>query len=104
MTADLEHLNQIWEQGWLKKDATLVEELMADEYLYIAPNGQMQNRQAILNIIRSPTYHLDSGSRTDVIVTPVAACLCIGHVNDDSLKILGRKHGQSMISNANAAI
>lgn len=71
MTADLEHLNQIWEQAWLDKDAALVEKLMADEYLYIAPNGQMLNRQAILNIIRSPTYHLDSGTRTEVIVKPV---------------------------------
>jgi len=71
MTAELEHLNQIWEKAWLDKDAALVEKLMTDEYLYIAPNGQMLNRQAILNIIRSPTYHLDSGTRTEVIVKPV---------------------------------
>ena len=72
MIADLERLNQIWEQAWLDKDAALVEKLMADEYLYIAPNGQMFDRQAILKIIRSPSYHLDKGTRTEVIIKPVA--------------------------------
>ncbi|MGH9872816.1 MAG: nuclear transport factor 2 family protein [Pyrinomonadaceae bacterium] len=71
MTADLERLNQIWEQAWLDKDVALVEKLMADEYLFIAPNGQMLDRQAILKIIRSPSYHLDSGTRTEVIIKPV---------------------------------
>ena len=72
MTADLEHLNQIWEQAWLDKNAALVEKLMADDYVYIAPNGQMLDRQAILKIIRSPSYHLESGTRTEVIIKPVA--------------------------------
>jgi uncharacterized protein (TIGR02246 family) len=71
MTADLEHLNQIWEQAWLDKDAAQVEKMMADEYVYIAPNGQMLDREAILKIIRSPSYHLDKGTRTEVTVKPV---------------------------------
>jgi hypothetical protein len=71
VTADLERLNQIWEQAWLDKDAALVEKLTADEYVYIAPNGRMLDRQAILKIIRSPSYHLDKGTRTEVIVKPV---------------------------------
>jgi hypothetical protein len=71
VTADLERLNQIWEQAWLDKDAALVEKLTADGYVYIAPNGQMLDRQAILKIIRSPSYHLDKGTRTEVIVKPV---------------------------------
>lgn len=68
MIADLEHLNQIWEQAWLDKDAALVEKLMSDDYVYIAPNGQMLDRDAILNIIRSPSYQLDNGTRTEVII------------------------------------
>lgn len=71
MTADLGHLNQIWARAWLDKDAALVEKLMADEYLYIAPNGHMMDRQAILNVIRSPGYHLDKGTRTEVIIKTV---------------------------------
>lgn len=72
MTADLERLNQIWERAWLEKDAAMVEKLIADEYLYIAPNGQMLDRQAIVKIIRSPSYHLDNGTRTEVIIKPIA--------------------------------
>ena len=43
MTADLEQLNQTWNRAWLERDATLVEKLMADDYLYIAPNGQRRS-------------------------------------------------------------
>ena len=73
MTADLERLNEMWEQAWLDKDAALVDKLMTAEYLYIAPNGQIMDRQAILGIIRSPGYHLDKGTRTEVIIKPVGA-------------------------------
>ena len=72
MTAELEHLNQIWEQAWLDKDAALVEKLMADEYVYIAPNGKIMDRDSILKIIRSPSYHLDYGTRTEVVVKAVS--------------------------------
>jgi hypothetical protein len=71
VTADLEHLNKIWAQAWLDKDAALVEKLMAAEYVYIAPNGRMMDRQAILDVIRSPGYHLDKGTRTEVIIKTV---------------------------------
>ena len=71
MHGDLERLNRTWERAWLDKDAALVDKLMADEYLYIAPNGQLLDRQAILKIIRSPSYHLDNSTRTEVIIKPV---------------------------------
>jgi hypothetical protein len=68
MSADLEHLNKIWNTAWLEKDAALVEKLMADDYLYIAPNGQLLDRKAILNVIRSPSYRLDNSTRTPVVI------------------------------------
>ena len=67
MAADLEHLNQIWNRAWLEKDAAIVEKLMADDYLYIAPNGKLLDRKAILNVIKSPSYSLDSSTRTPVV-------------------------------------
>jgi hypothetical protein len=71
MTDDLQQLNQIWNRAWLEKDGDLVEKLMANEYVYIAPNGQLLDRQAILKIIRSPDYQLDSSSRTELSTRPV---------------------------------
>jgi hypothetical protein len=64
VTADLEHLNETWNRAWLESDVTLVEKLMADDYLYIAPNGKLLDRKAILNIIKSPGYRLDNSART----------------------------------------
>lgn len=71
MTADLEHLNEIWNRAWLEKNVTLVENLIADDYVYIAPNGKLLDRTAILNIIKSPSYRLDSSTRTPIVIKPV---------------------------------
>jgi len=69
MIAEVERLSETWYAAWLSKDAATVERLMAKEYVYVAPNGQVLDRDAILAIIRSPTYQLYNGSRTDVVVT-----------------------------------
>ncbi len=46
---------------------------MADEYFYIAPDGQLFDRQVILKIIRSASYQLDNGARTELIIKPVGS-------------------------------
>jgi uncharacterized protein (TIGR02246 family) len=68
---ELNDLNERWNQAWLEKDAATVERLMADDYVYIAPNGMTLDRQAILRIIRSPTYRLDSNTRSEVAVRAI---------------------------------
>jgi uncharacterized protein (TIGR02246 family) len=68
MLSELHDLSERWFQAWLEKDAETVERLMAEDYLYIAPNGLTLDRQAILAIIRSPSYRLDQGRRTEVVV------------------------------------
>ena len=54
MTSELEEMNQEWLRALLEKDAAAVERLMADDYVYVAPTGQTLDREAILQIIRSP--------------------------------------------------
>jgi hypothetical protein len=68
MSSVLHELSERWFQAWLEKDAATVERLAADDYLYVAPNGATLDRQAILAIIRSPSYRLDRGRRTEVVV------------------------------------
>ena len=68
MVSELHHLSERWFQAWLDKDAATVERLMADDSLYVAPNGLTLDRQAILAIIRSPGYRLDHGMRTEVVI------------------------------------
>ena len=71
MFSELHGLSERWFQAWLEKDAATVERLMAEDYLYVAPNGLVLDRQAILAVIRSPSYRLDRGTRTEVVVRAV---------------------------------
>ena len=68
MEAELRDLSERWFQAWLAKDPATVERLAAQDYVYVAPNGAVLDRQAILGIIRSPGYRLDHGARTEVVV------------------------------------
>src|ERR1700694_4766406 len=71
MLSELNDLNERWNQAWLEKDAATVECLMADDYVYVAPSGLVLDRQAILAIVRSPSYRLDHAIRTEVVVRAV---------------------------------
>ena len=73
MLSELHDFSDRWFRAWLEKDAATVERLAADDYIYVAPNGSILDRQAILAIIRSPSYRLDHGARTEVVVRAVAA-------------------------------
>jgi len=83
--AELERLIQVWTSAWLEHDASTVERLMAPEYVYIAPNGQVFDRPAILGIIRSPSYSVAWGRRTEVSILPLGV---------DSAAVLSRWQGE----------
>ena len=68
MSSELYDLNERWNRAWFEKDAATVEHLMADDYIYVAQNGLVLGRQTVLAIIRSPSYRLDHGTRTEVVV------------------------------------
>ena len=82
--AELERLNQTWNRAWLEKDAATVEALMLPEYVYVAPNGQVLDRAAISAIIRSPSYRLERGTRTEVKIA------ALGH---DTAAVMHRWQG-----------
>jgi uncharacterized protein (TIGR02246 family) len=71
MLSELHGLCERWFRAWLEKDAATVERLAADDYIYVAPSGSVFDRQAILGIIRAPSYKLDHGTRTEVVVRAV---------------------------------
>jgi hypothetical protein len=72
MQPELEALNATWIRAWFEKDDATVDRLMADDYVYVAPNGQTLDRAAILGIIRSPSYRIEHGARSEVIVRAIA--------------------------------
>jgi hypothetical protein len=67
MLSELHTLSERWFQAWLEKDAATVERLAAEDYRYFGPSGLVLDRPAILAIIRSPSYRLDRGTRTEVV-------------------------------------
>ncbi|HMF15173.1 MAG TPA: nuclear transport factor 2 family protein [Gemmataceae bacterium] len=71
MLSELHDLNERWLRAWFEKDAATVERLMAEDYVYVAPNGLVLDRQAILGIIRSRSYQLDRGTSTEVVVRTI---------------------------------
>ena len=71
MLSELLGISERWNRAWFEKDDATVERLMADDYAYVAPNGLILDRQAILGIIRSPSYRLDHGTRTEVAVRAI---------------------------------
>ena len=71
MLSELHILSERWFQAWLEKDAATVERLAADDYIYIGPSGLVLDRQAVLNIVRSPSYRLDHGTCTEVVIRVV---------------------------------
>jgi uncharacterized protein (TIGR02246 family) len=68
MSTNLIDLSERWFRAWLDKDAATVESLAAEDYLYIAPTGLRMDRQAIFAVIRSSSYRLERGKRTEVLV------------------------------------
>jgi hypothetical protein len=68
MSSELREVSGRWFQAWLEKDPETIELLAAGDYQYVAPSGVILDRQAILRIISSPSYRLDRGTRTEIIV------------------------------------
>lgn len=63
---EVKTLNEVWTRAWFEKDGSTVDRLMAKEYVYVAPNGQILERPTLLEIIRSPGYKIHEGARSDV--------------------------------------
>jgi uncharacterized protein (TIGR02246 family) len=72
MSTELERMNEAWIRAWFEKDAGTVNALMTNDYEYVGPNGRVLDRATILQIIRSPTYSLSSGMRTEVRMLEIA--------------------------------
>jgi ketosteroid isomerase-like protein len=85
MTEELKRLNEEWNGAWLTKDVAAVETMTAEDYVYIGPQGQLLDRAAILEIIRSPSYRLARGSWTEVAISKLGA---------DSALVLDRFRGE----------
>lgn len=80
MPEDPEQLTSAWFDAWRRKDAGFVERRMAPEYVYVAPNGAVMDRETILGIIKDPSYGITSGAHTEVSVVRLGPDVAlVGH-------------------------
>ena len=70
-TSDVRNLADRWFTAWLTKDAATVEQLAADDYIYVGPSGWVVDRAGVLAVIRSPSYRLDRADRSEITVRPL---------------------------------
>jgi uncharacterized protein (TIGR02246 family) len=72
MPNDFADLTSSWFDAWRTKDAAAVQRMTADDYVYVAPNGKVMDRDAILAIIKDPSYEIVIGAHTEVAVVRLA--------------------------------
>jgi hypothetical protein len=70
-------LTAAWFDAWRTKDAGAIERMMAAEYVYVAPNGAVMEREAILGIASDPSYGITDGAHTEVEVIPLGANVAV---------------------------
>lgn len=58
-----------WQDAWFTKNQSVVSQLMSDDYVYVAPNGSIMDRAAILGVVGDATYGLTGGAHTETVIT-----------------------------------
>jgi ketosteroid isomerase-like protein len=69
MRTDVEMLMTAWQDAWFTKNGHAIAEMMADDYVYVAPNGAVMDRATILGVVDDPTYALTGGAHTETVVS-----------------------------------
>ena len=86
---EVDQLRKTWNAAWLENDSATVDKLMAPEYVYIAGNGQVLDRSAIMGVIRSPSYKIHNGAWTEVQINVLS---------DDAAVIIDRWTGTATLN------
>ena len=66
-----EELHAAWDKAWFDKDAAAADRMMAEDCIFIGPNGHFAPRSLLMDIIRSPRYQIQEGTRTEVQIVPL---------------------------------
>ena len=68
---EVEALMAEWQSAWFTKDQSVISRLMSDDYVYVAPNGAVMDRTAILDVVGDATYGLTSGTHTETVIMKI---------------------------------
>jgi uncharacterized protein (TIGR02246 family) len=67
--SEVETLMTAWQNAWLAKNSHAIADMMTDDYLYVAPNGAVMDRAAILGVVNDSTYALMGGTHSETAVS-----------------------------------
>jgi ketosteroid isomerase-like protein len=59
---------EAYDQAWNRKDASAVDRILANNYVYFSSEGGVLPRQEMLNFLRSPKYVLNAAARSELEV------------------------------------
>ena len=78
MTGELEAVIAAWQDAWFTGDASTIAATMADDYVYVGPNGAVMDRTAILEVVNDRPTRLRVEHTRNVLwscsVTPRRWC------------------------------
>ena len=62
---EIDQLEQVWRDSIIQRNAPALDELLADDYIAITPNGTLQSKDQTLANLRSGAMHLNSIELSD---------------------------------------
>jgi ketosteroid isomerase-like protein len=68
MRDEVETLMKAWQDAWFTKNGPAIAQMMTEDYAYVAPNGAIMDRAAILQVVGDPTYALTGGTHSETMV------------------------------------
>jgi ketosteroid isomerase-like protein len=69
MRTEVEALMKAWQDAWFAKNGGAIDAMMADDYVYVAPNGKIMDKSTILGVVGDPTYGLTGGTHAETVVS-----------------------------------
>jgi hypothetical protein len=69
MRTEVETLMAAWQDAWFTKNQSVISQLISDDYVYVAPNGAVMDRAAILDVVGDATYGLTGGAQNETVIT-----------------------------------
>jgi uncharacterized protein (TIGR02246 family) len=68
MRDEVEALMAAWQDAWFTKNGSAIAQMMTEDYVYVAPNGTIMDRAAILQVVGDPSYGLTGGTHSETMV------------------------------------
>ena len=93
MDAQLKEIEARWAQAFLSHDATVVEGILADNYVLTNEKGRVFNRSGAIKEFKNTTDTLEKSTNSNVVVHPINtdAAVVTGMTNDIGHDKSGKK-------------